>query len=240
MKLMRRTAATQAAGDAVFTARCHHGYPAAWQCERTDTVPLLVLSTGPSPVQLPDGWSTTAVAQLGGRTAALCPEHSPRPATVDRSGYIEAPHRHAPDGRPTVFLAGGIQSCEDWQSQARTVLADVPGLVVLNPRRADFPLGNPDAEAEQVAWESEHLRIADLILFWFPRSVSHQPIALFELGLATQRWSRLVVGADPAYLRRNNIVEQLSHLQPHTVVHSTLPSTLQAARSMLESLRPAS
>lgn len=160
MKLMRRTAATQAAGDAVFTARCHHGYPAAWQCKRTETVPLLFLSTGPSPVHLPDGWSATAVAQLGGRTAALCPEHSPRPAAVDRSGYIEAPHRHAPDGRPTVFLAGGIQSCEDWQSQARTVLADVPGLVVLNPRRADFPLGNPDAEAEQVAWESEHLRIA--------------------------------------------------------------------------------
>jgi hypothetical protein len=51
--------------------------------------------------------------------------------------YIEAPNSYQPasgDG-PSVFLAGGITGCPDWQRDARALLDAAP-VVVLNPRRA--------------------------------------------------------------------------------------------------------
>ncbi|WP_443041424.1 nucleoside 2-deoxyribosyltransferase domain-containing protein [Streptomyces sp. B21-083] len=46
-----------------------------------------------------------------------------------------------------------------------------------------------EAAREQTAWEYEHLRIADVILFWF-RAEAVQPIALYELGAHAARGTR--------------------------------------------------
>ncbi|MCC9711755.1 nucleoside 2-deoxyribosyltransferase domain-containing protein [Streptomyces sp. MNU76] len=67
--------------------------------------------------------------------------------------------------------------------------------VVLNPRRDDFPACHVEAAREQTAWEYEHLRIADVILFWFCAEAV-QPIALYELEAQAARGTRLAVGRD--------------------------------------------
>lgn len=146
--------------------------------------------------------------------------------------YVEAPDEFTGPGLST-FLAGGIGDCADWQAVATAALDDLD-ITVLNPRRSNFPLHNPEAEAEQVAWEYRHLHRADLIMFWFPDSpVSHQPIALYELGMAASRDVDLVVGADLGYVRRTNLVAQLSNARPCLHVHSALAGTIKACRSAI-------
>src|SRR4051794_36586929 len=93
---------------------------------------------------------------------------------------VEALAEYEPGPLPAVFLGGGISGCPDWQSEVATLLADLP-LVLLNPRRPDFPMGDPAAAPKQIEWEYRHLRKADAILFWFPCETLC-PIALYELG----------------------------------------------------------
>lgn len=130
-----------------------------------------------------------------------------------------------------MFLAGGITGCPDWQRQAAAALAD--RCVVLNPRRADYPAGDPQVAEEQVAWEHTHLRQATITLFWFPAQ-QVQPIALYELGTAAaQPARRLVVGAHPDYPRRHDLILQLSLARPDLTVHHTLDATIDAVRRAL-------
>lgn len=150
--------------------------------------------------------------------------------------YVEAPavHRPAPGDPPSVFLAGGITHCPPWQSEAARELAD---FVVLNPRRADFDVSDPSQTDVQIAWEYAHLLRADLTLFWFPACdavLTVQPITLYELGAAAATpGRRLVVGADPGYPRRADVVTQLSLSRPDLTVHPTLSETLAAAHTAL-------
>ncbi|CAL9365498.1 hypothetical protein SUDANB105_00754 [Streptomyces sp. enrichment culture] len=147
--------------------------------------------------------------------------------------YIEAPDEYAPDGLPSVFLAGGIGQCANWQREAALGFTDLD-VAVLNPRRSSFPTENPDAEAQQVRWEHRQLHGASLVLFWFPASESHQPIALYELGMMAAGPTPLAVGADPAYVRRNNVLVQLSLARPGLTVHSTLEDTIRQVRALLD------
>lgn len=145
--------------------------------------------------------------------------------------YIEAPHEYTGTG-PAVFLAGGIQGCDDWQAEAAKALGFLD-VVVLNPRRVTFSLHDPHAEEQQVAWENRHLHRASLVLFWFPSSPSHQPIALYELGMMAAGTTPLIVGADPGYARRNNVICQLQHARPGIAVQDTLAETVAAARAAI-------
>jgi hypothetical protein len=104
--------------------------------------------------------------------------------------------------------------------------------VVLNPRRASFPLGQPDATREQTTWEYQHLRLADVILFWFCAEAV-QPIALYELGAHAARGTRLAVGTHPAYPRRLDVLEQLRLARPDVSVHDSLHATVRAAAALL-------
>ena len=121
--------------------------------------------------------------------------------------YVEAPDPYHGD-KPTVFLAGGITGCPDWQAQAADMLAHTE-LALLNPRRRNFPIHDPRASFQQIEWEFNALNDADVILFWFPASKSVQPIAMYELGRHAVRNTRLFVGADPGYLRRQDVEIQL-------------------------------
>jgi hypothetical protein len=149
--------------------------------------------------------------------------------------YVEAPQEFRRDGSPVLFLAGGISRVtDDWQARAVQLLGDEP-ITVLNPRRAEFPLHDPDAHAEQVAWEYRHLRRAHTILFWFPSSPGiDQPIALAELLAHAERGVQLAVGAAEGYPRRRDVVEQLRHARPGLTIYSTLQDTVEAARRVLE------
>jgi nucleoside 2-deoxyribosyltransferase-like protein len=140
--------------------------------------------------------------------------------------YVEAPQPIPVLGR-CVFLAGGITGCPDWQAEAVAALSDLD-VVVLNPRRTTTPRQR-DA-AEQIGWEYHGLRRADLVLFWFPGSGSVQPIALYELGAHAAGRKPIVVGADPVYPRRADVVLQLSHVRPGLIVRDTLAATVAEAR----------
>jgi len=141
--------------------------------------------------------------------------------------YVEAPLRYDGPG-PSLFLAGGISGCPDWQADAVDLLRDTPGLTVLNPRRAVF---DETAAAEQITWEYEHLRRADVVLFWFAAGGSVQPITLYELGVHVTRGTTLVVGADPGYPRRLDVEVQLGLARPGLPVFSGLAETVARAQA---------
>jgi len=123
---------------------------------------------------------------------------------------------------PALFLAGGITECPNWQQVAvRLVRQAGIDWVVLNPRR-HHAVHDDEAVAEQVAWESQHLRLARAVLFWFPASRSVQPIALYELGWCVASGKRLAVGAERGYPRRQDVVLQLSLARTEITVRPTL------------------
>ena len=94
--------------------------------------------------------------------------------------YVEALTEYEPGHLPAVFLAGGITACSGWQQEIVAHLHDLP-VVILNPRRANFPIDDPTAAPQQIEWEHRHLRKADAIAFWFPCETLC-PITLYELG----------------------------------------------------------
>jgi len=113
-----------------------------------------------------------------------------------------------------IFLAGGISNCPDWQSEVLENLKDEDGLTIYNPRRTNFPMDDPKAAEEQITWEYEHLRDADVIAFWFSKG-SLNPIVLYELG----RWGNssdipIVVGIDPGYERTQDVEIQTMLSRP--------------------------
>lgn len=98
--------------------------------------------------------------------------------------YLEAPNYAVEwPKQQSIFLAGGITGCEDWQSYAVKRLEGFGNITVFNPRRIDYDvtLGKTDV-AQQLRWEHYHLDRADQILFWFSHETV-QPIVLFELGV---------------------------------------------------------
>lgn len=139
---------------------------------------------------------------------------------------------NVPIGGRRLFLAGGITNCPDWQAEMCELLEDT-ALVLLNPRRPEFPpLDAPDdIVEEQIRWEYMHLRLSDAILFWFPSGESPCPIAMYELG----SWSRtpvpLFVGTGPAYPRRRDVLIQLGLVRPDLVVVDDLSALAEQVKS---------
>ena len=139
--------------------------------------------------------------------------------------YIESPDYYSKTDAMAVFLAGGITDCPDWQSEMVTLLKDIH-VVLLNPRRKDFPIDDPNASKEQIRWEFEHLRKADVIIFWFPKE-SICPIALYELGAWCMTYKPIFIGVDTSYQRRVDIEEQTSLVRPEIQIVYSLNELAQ-------------
>jgi hypothetical protein len=150
--------------------------------------------------------------------------------------YVEAVRDYADAPRPWVFLAGGITDCPDWQQEIRVALGggDLPG-TLLNPRRADFPIHDPNAAVEQITWEFHALNAADVFSMWFSAGPSVQPICMYELGRHLARWEhdfakcrrpgmRVCVGIEPGYLRAQDVL-----IQTKLVVEQDTPEIAIAA-----------
>jgi hypothetical protein len=148
--------------------------------------------------------------------------------------YIEA--LTAYDGRgPSLFLAGGISGTLDWQADVVARLADLP-LVLLNPRRRDFPINDPTAAPAQIEWEFHHLKRATAVLFWFPPETLC-PIALYELGgRSLVRQQPLFVGTHPDYQRRLDVEVQLRLARPDVAVVSDTRTLAEQVRTWVASL----
>ena len=102
---------------------------------------------------------------------------------------VEAPNVvELDDSKINIFIAGGITNCPDWQSELISLLTnriqkDNDDIVLFNPRRENFTVGDKEVALQQIQWEHEHLEMCDQIVYWFSRG-SLNPISLYELG----RW----------------------------------------------------
>jgi hypothetical protein len=118
-----------------------------------------------------------------------------------------------------VFLAGGITACEEWQPKVVDLVRAIPnlgGIIVYNPRRADFPIGDPGAARAQIEWEFLMLERAHVFSMWFSASpTSDQPICMYELGrhVALREDRRqahlLAIGVEPGYRRAQDVEIQV-------------------------------
>lgn len=103
----------------------------------------------------------------------------------------------------SVFIAGGISNCRDWQAEIVDII-DCDEFDVFNPRREGDFAKVGQAAVDQITWEHEALATCNHVLFWFPDS-SICPITLFEYGAMLARASRheisIVMGRDPDYER---------------------------------------
>jgi hypothetical protein len=141
--------------------------------------------------------------------------------------YVEALAEYTGTGA-SLFLAGGITGAINWQVRAVAALADLP-LTLLNPRRANFPIDDPNAAPTQIEWEHRHLRRATAILFWFPAETLC-PIALYELGAWSKSDKPLFVGTHPDYQRRQDVVIQTRLVRPEVRVVDSLEALFGQVR----------
>jgi hypothetical protein len=148
--------------------------------------------------------------------------------------YVEALAEYDGPG-PSLFLAGGISGTFDWQADVVARLADLP-LVLLNPRRKNFPIDDPAAAPAQIEWEFRHIRRATAVLFWFPPETLC-PVALYELGgRALVREQPLFVGTHPDYQRRLDVEVQLRLARPEVAIASDLESLAGQVRAWCRGL----
>lgn len=128
--------------------------------------------------------------------------------------FVVAPERDEMEtGVRGIFLAGGITGCPNWQDEMIRQLGSLEDLVLFNPRRKDFPIGDPNAAMEQIEWEHDYLRRADAILFWFPCETIC-PIVLYELGAWSMINKPIFVGVHPDYQRRQDVEIQTGLARP--------------------------
>lgn len=127
-------------------------------------------------------------------------------------------------GISSVFLAGGISNCPDWQSDlishVKFGFSDKEHLFLFNPRRPEFDLSKRGEAARQMTWEHEHLEHAGTILFWFPKETLC-PITLFELGNYLEKNKHIIIGCDPHYKRKEDVAYQTYLRNPKIAVYQS-------------------
>lgn len=166
--------------------------------------------------------------------------HNAGKISVTRNNYIECPAvwnpRTVDAYRKSIFLAGGISGCENWQKNMASLLSG-SGLTILNPRREDFDVDKPGESNFQIEeWEYIHLRKVRARLFWFPNSTLC-PITLLELGKFMEKSDPLFVGVDPEYKRKLDVEVQLSFSRPFDCqVHYSLENLAKAVKSWAVSI----
>jgi len=126
----------------------------------------------------------------------------------------------------TIFLAGGISNCPDWQSDVIRMLDDKlerHDILVINPRRIGDLARDTNDAVEQIKWEIAYIKYTMYFLFWFPEETVC-PITLFELGKIAQMLSNeqsdyngtdyISIGIHPNYSRKLDIETQLPYILP--------------------------
>ena len=122
-------------------------------------------------------------------------------------------------GQVSVFLAGGITDCWDWQQEVIKELSkfsNTENLVVFNPRRSDFSIDDPNAAQIQIEWEYKYLHEADIFSMYFTEGKSTQPICMYELGVHLTRLSDLnslkplsaIISVESGYCRAKDVLIQ--------------------------------
>lgn len=152
---------------------------------------------------------------------------------VNAMRYFESPQEleKAP-GQTSVFLAGGITNCPEWQ-RAMVELLSESDLALVNPRRANFPIHDPSAAEKQITWEYHHLRMVDAILFWFPCETIC-PIVLYELGAWSMSDKPIFVGVHSDYERRRDVEIQMALARPEIEIVYSLGDLAHQVRRVVK------
>lgn len=150
---------------------------------------------------------------------------------------ITSPTPLAPYSTRSIFLAGGISNCADWQTLVADRLAAETDAVIYNPRRTDFDMSAyEEVSRAQIKWEYHALRLSTVNLFWFPPETLC-PVTLLELGSAMERLrpGALMVGCDPEYQRLFDVECQMN-LTNHGIVFKDLSQLVNETAILLNSL----
>lgn len=142
--------------------------------------------------------------------------------------YIQAPTELTLPPK-SIFLAGGISNCHNWQDTVSSMLKDT-NYIVMNPRRNDFDVSKVEESIKQIEWEFKYLQMATNILFWFPPETVC-PITLFEYGKWITSDKPLHVGCDPNYSRLFDIKVQTRLVRPKQIIHTSLDTLVEEVRS---------
>ena len=136
-----------------------------------------------------------------------------------------------------IFLAGGITNCPDWQTDIIAKLRGsriITDLDIYNPRRKNFPIHEPNASLEQIKWEFEKLKTADMIIFWFSRG-SLNPIVLYELGMwGNSRNTKIIIGTDTEYERRRDVIIQTNLARPELPLLCSLEGIVEEIKRIVD------
>jgi len=154
---------------------------------------------------------------------------------------ITAPDALPNFDKPTVFLAGGITNCPDWQDEVIIYLAEYDHAILFNPRRKNFPIHDSNAANEQIEWEFNALNNCTIFSMWFCKGLSDQPICMYELGrhLAIRekekRLDTVVIGVEDGYRRAMDVFIQTKLISPWIFVSQCSPKV--HAKYILEALK---
>jgi hypothetical protein len=132
-------------------------------------------------------------------------------------------------GTRSIFLAGGISGCPDWQTPTAEAIANGTDdhVLVMNPRLpGTYDPKDMDTAVPQIKWEYDTLRDADMVLFWFPKETLC-PITLLELGKELVRSEltgrgRLVIGTETGYARALDVETQTRLVFPDMPIYNKL------------------
>jgi len=111
---------------------------------------------------------------------------------------ITAPEYYVPTREEiTIFLAGGITDCENWQKEVIDYLKSLPEentdkLVIFNPRRDKWPKSSDTEEIRrQINWEADYIRHADIFSMYFTNTEkSDLQFCFYVLGRYAGVYSR--------------------------------------------------
>ncbi|MCK9154607.1 MAG: nucleoside 2-deoxyribosyltransferase domain-containing protein [Paludibacteraceae bacterium] len=147
------------------------------------------------------------------------------------------------NGDVSIFLAGGIQKTTEWQKEVIAGLQckfdNIDRVVVFNPRRENFPIHDPNAAQEQIAWEYEMLNIADIFSMYFASGESDQPICMYELGKHLERRfanndiDRVIISSEPDYKRFQDVQIQTRLVCPNMIISNSLDEHIKQIISVI-------
>ena len=109
-----------------------------------------------------------------------------------------------------IFLAGPIQGAPAWQF---TLPTSNPNIIWLSPRRESYSKFD---YYEQVSWETNLLRISDIILFWIPEKIKeikgrdYAQTTRTEFGEYIARGKKIIVGINKNFPGRTYLETKCS------------------------------
>ena len=128
---------------------------------------------------------------------------------------ITAPSNELPKFK-SIFLAGGITNCKEWQKEVIEEL-EFEDISLFNPRQEHFDVSDKNASYKQILWEFDRLEKMDIFSMYYCNDNSDQPICMYELGRNIVRmqnrfpsdWEkRIIISIENGYRRTTDVLIQ--------------------------------